>query len=247
MSEPITLFFGSRILERFELAPEDTHHAVRVLRHKKGDIIWCIDGSGSLFGIQLDKTGSRTAGGTIVSERHAHNEPPLETTLVCGLTLVSRMDWLIEKATELGVTTVRPVEGRRHVGPGRIKRWERMARSAAKQCRRGRIPDICAPAPLDAILSDLPGDSLRLLADASGGALPFPGPKVDRVVVAVGPDIGFSTDERKSLLQNGFRPVSLGARRLRTETAAVAILVPLVTCFQAGTTTSGSSGQGEIA
>jgi len=247
VSEPATFFFGSRILERFELAPEDTHHAVRVMRHKKGDIIWCIDGSGILFGVQLEKTGSRTAVGTIVSECPAHNEPPLEITLVCGLTLVSRMDWLIEKATELGVATVHPIKGRRHVGPGRIKRWERMARSAAKQCRRGRIPDIHAPAPLDAILADLPGNALRLLADASGRGMPSPVPKVDHVVVAVGPDIGFSPDERKSLLQNGFRPVSLGTRRLRTETAAVAILVPLVTCFQTGATTPGSSGQGEIA
>ena len=103
MSDPVTLFFGQRRGERFELAPEDTHHAVRVMRHRAGDTVWCIDGSGTLFGVELERTGARTARGRIVSEQRDFNERSGDVTLICGMTLVSRLDWLVEKGPRTGL------------------------------------------------------------------------------------------------------------------------------------------------
>jgi 16S rRNA (uracil1498-N3)-methyltransferase len=224
MPEPVTFFFGKRLARRFEFASEDSHHLSRVLRHDSGDVVWAIDGSGTAFEVKLDLVGPRKSEGAIVAEHPKYNEPPCDIVLVQGLILQTKLDWLVEKATELGVTEIRLVSGGPKVGPGRFGRWQRIARSAAKQCRRGRIPVIHEPAPLEDVLATLPPASWRLLADPSGEEhFPKEGDP-PTIVLAVGPEKGFSTDDKQRLVEAGFQPISLGIRRLRSETAAVAML-----------------------
>lgn len=224
MSGPVTLFFGIRRLARFEFAPEDSHHLCRVLRHVAGDRVWALDGEGSVYEVALEDVGPRQVTGAILAEHPGLNEPHAPTILLQGLIGQSKMDWLVEKATELGATEIRPILGGPRIGPGRLKRWQRIARSAAKQCRRARVPAILDPAELRAHLDELPASTVRLLADPAGAhELPDLG-QGQVIVVAVGPEKGFEASAREELLAAAFQPVSLGQRRLRSETAAVCLL-----------------------
>jgi len=224
MNGPVTLFFGTRRLHRFEFAPEDSHHLCRVLRHNEGDLVWAIDGFGSVYEVVLDEIKARQVTGTIQAEHRGLSEPEAPTILLQGLIGQSKMDWLVEKATELGVTEIRPLLGGPRIGPGRLKRWQRIVRSAAKQCRRARVPTLFDPGELRIHLADVPLKSVRLLADPAGAP---DLPKLNAgssIVLAVGPEKGFDPVSREALLADSFLPVSLGPRRLRAETAAVCLL-----------------------
>jgi len=228
MTEAVTFFFGKRLANRFEFAAEDSHHLCRVLRHSEGDLICAIDGSGTMYEVRLEEVRPRRTVGAIINQHTNHNESPLPIILVQGLVQQSKMDWLVEKATELGVHEIRPVAGGARVGPGRQKRWLRLARSAAKQCRRGRIPEILEPGPLSDILAALPDPAHRLLLDPGGQPeIPLSLQCDHPVIIAVGPEKGFSAPELNQFRSAGFEVISLGMRRLRAETAAIAGLAAL--------------------
>lgn len=221
---PVTFFYGVRERGRFQLSPEDSHHAIRVLRHVPGDRLWCIDGSGTAFEVLLDTPDVRAAEGVIDREHPWFNESPGRTELLCGLTQPARMDWVVEKATELGVHEIRPIEGASAPGPGRLRRWSRIARTAAKQCHRGFIPQIFEPSSVGEHLESLEPGGLRLVADPMGAGVPEGVGNAPRRILAVGHDKGFSRAEAGLLAEAGFQPIGLGRRRLRTETAAIAFL-----------------------
>lgn len=223
-TQAITFFFGRRILNRFEFSPEDSHHIVRVLRHQAGDVIWAIDGSGTALEVELDSVSPRKALGVIVTEHPDYNELPQQLILVCGMIQPGKMDWLVEKSVELGVHRVYTVHATVKPGPGRLMRWARLARSAAKQCKRGHVPEIDEPAGLEEVISRLPERGVRLLADSDGSPAFSEALGTGSVTVAVGPERGFSQTDKGLMMDNGFAPVSLGLRRLRAETAAVSIL-----------------------
>lgn len=220
----VTFFFGKRILNQFEFSPEDSHHLVRVLRHETGDVIWAIDGSGTAMEVELSSVTPRIATGNIVAEHPGHNELSQPLILVCGMIQPGKMDWLVEKSVELGTSHVHTVRTRIKPGPGRRMRWARLARSAAKQCRRGYVPQIEAPATLEEVISRLPEGGCRLLADPDGSKGLPEAMRGGPVTVAVGPESGFSPSEKRLMEDNGFITVSLGLRRLRAETAAVSML-----------------------
>ena len=221
---PVTFFFGARHERSFQLSPEDSHHAVRVLRRAPGDLIWCIDGSGSAFEVVITEADVRSAVGSIEREHTWFNEPSGRLELLCGMTQPARLDWVVEKATELGLHELRPLLGPSPAGPGRVRRWSRIARGAAKQCRRGFVPRIHEPQSLVAHLEQLEPGGRRLCAEASGARLGMGERWEGRLILAVGHDSGFSAAELSLLNEAGFEPVSLGDRRLRTETAVVALL-----------------------
>jgi 16S rRNA (uracil1498-N3)-methyltransferase len=227
-SEPLTLFYGTGCAGRFLLSPEDSHHAVRVLRFKMHERAWCIDGSGTAFEVELDTLDPRAASGEIRSQRPGYHEPAAHIELLCGMAQPARMDWVVEKATELGVHEIRPVLGQEKPGPGRVRRWSRIARGAAKQCLRGCVPTIHEPAALADHLGILPEGGIRILAEWGGGEFPSLQAPLSRVVLAVGHDHGFSGPEKRQLLDSGFQPVHLGDRRLRTETAVLVLLSRLL-------------------
>ena len=225
MPDPITLFFGKRLAGRFEFSSEDAHHMCHVLRNGVGDRIWAINGSGTAFEVELDQVEARKAYGVICSELPDFNEPACEIILMQGLIQQSKMDWLVEKATELGTTEIRPVCSKAKVGPGRMRRWERLARSATKQCLRGLIPAVHEPQDLNTALADLPADSQRFLLDPGGQAGYVIDPaNAGPIVLAVGPEKGFTDDQLDTFGEAGFLRITLGIRRLRAETAAIAAL-----------------------
>jgi len=227
LNGPVTLFYGTRRAGQFEFAPEDAHHLSRVLRHRIGDRIWALDGESTVYLVELEQIEARIVVGKILSSYPGVNEPAVPTILLMGAIGQTKMDWLVEKATELGATTVQPLSGRPRVGPGRLRRWQRIARSAAKQCRRACVPAVNEPEALTDVLAGLPSPSTRIIADP-GGQPDLPPLGAGPIVLAVGPEKGFDPTEREALLAAGFQPFTLGGRRLRAETAAVALLAIVV-------------------
>jgi 16S rRNA (uracil1498-N3)-methyltransferase len=201
--------------------PEVRH--LRTLRLGPGDRVRIFDGAGREHEVTLESVGAREAVGRIVSTSAVARESPLELVLVPALVKHDRMDVIVEKATELGVTRIAPVVTRYSVARGsHLERWRRIAVAAAKQCGRSRMPAVDDPADLaDALGAAWPG--LRLIAWEDGGALPvreLPA-EAGAVTIVVGPEGGFHASEVAAARAAGFTTITLGRRILRAETASI--------------------------
>lgn len=215
---------------RIELPEAAAHHAVRVLRLRDGDSVVLFDGRGGEFGARLSVPERGRASADVGARRDVERESPLSVTLLQGLSSSDKMDFTIQKAVELGVAAVHPVFSAKSVvrlsGDREAKKlahWRRIAIAACEQCGRNRIPEIREPIALERYQA---AAGARILLAPSGSATlacVAAGP----VVLAAGPEAGFSADEEQLLLRRGFVPVRLGPRTLRTETAALAALAAL--------------------
>jgi 16S rRNA (uracil1498-N3)-methyltransferase len=214
------------------LDPEETHHVVRVLRLRAGDPVSVFDGRGREWeGVLLSASRS---GATVRtgSELTGRVDPPLSVALFQALCRPERMEWVIQKGTEVGLEAVRPFAARRsEVEPpseGRLARYRRVALEAARQCGRRRVPSVEDPV---GTLPEVPEGTCALCLDAGPGAEAISerlrGPAPGAVWLAVGPEGGFEPDETQSFEASGWRRAGLGPRTLRTETAG-AIAAALV-------------------
>jgi 16S rRNA (uracil1498-N3)-methyltransferase len=160
-------------------------------------------------------------------------ESPLEVRLLQGICRGQRMDMLIQKSTELGICSIHPVVCERSVvrldaarGVKKVDHWRQIAVSACEQSGRVRVPDITAPAKFDAAIADLgnvPGERLLLDPTAGRGIDTAMNPEAG-IALLIGPEGGLTPAERELARTAGFRPVRLGPRILRTETAPLAAL-----------------------
>lgn len=223
---------------RLTLPAGPAHHAVRVLRLHVGDEVTLFDGEGGevparLAAIRRDEveveTGARAA---------VERESPLALTLVQALPTGDKMDLVIQKAVELGVARIVPVQTRRCVmrldgarAEKRVRHWQDVAISACEQCGRNRLPRVDAIAPLDRVLATPSNAGLRLLlSPADGQALPAFQPAT-AVTLLVGPEGGLTADEEAAARTAGYRALRLGPRVLRTETAGLAVLAAINACW----------------
>jgi len=215
-------------------------HLARVLRLAVGDecVLFNGDGHDHLARIAAsDKRGMRV----VVESSHAvDNESPLRITLLQGVARGEKMDLILQKATELGVASIAPLwsqrsevklEGERMAK--RLAHWRGVVASACEQCGRARLPQVGAPVALAAVLDALPGGGLRLTLDPDGelGLHAMPLADDNEVVLAVGPEGGWSPADRDQLRAAGFRGLRLGPRILRTETAGLAAISALQSRF----------------
>ena len=227
-------FFGTIQGQEALLESEEFHHAVRVLRLRPGQEIRVIDGAGRAFRARLLSVERRQERARLeLLEPLPSGEPRHRVALATAVPRGERMDFLVEKAVELGVAEVVPLRFARSVRiqAGRRDRWHRIARSAVKQSGRARLPQIAAPQTLGEWLAELP-ESVEGWALHPGGENPqrapaLPDPEVPRVLV-VGPEGGLVPEEVEQLQARGFRVWSLGPRILRVETAALAGLALLM-------------------
>jgi 16S rRNA (uracil1498-N3)-methyltransferase len=224
------------------LAPEARHviegtaaaHIVRVLRLRVGDSLTAFDGCGGEYPARIAAFGK----GTVVIQAGAHQaierESLLGVTLVQGISRGERMDWVMQKATELGVRRIVPLVTARTVVrlderqiDNRLRHWRAIVIGACEQCGRNRVPEVTAPAALEQYLAT-PSGERRLMLSPSG-ALRVQ--ELDRSVAAlallVGPEGGLSEAEQHQAHAAGFAALRLGPRVLRTETAAIAALTAL--------------------
>jgi 16S rRNA (uracil1498-N3)-methyltransferase len=221
---------------RATLIGAELNHLRRVLRLRTEDRVVLFDDAGCEHeGIIRDLSEDR-AEIEILRSYRVDNDSPLQTILALGLTKGEKMDWVVEKATELGVHTILPFFSSYTVPKlnerkmaQRSERWQKIAVSAAKQCGRARIPKILALTEFRDLLKTVSRDALRLLfwekeCEQQLSELKETRTIISEVVVTIGPEGGFSAQEAALALDQGFQAVRLGRRILRAETAAVAAL-----------------------
>ncbi len=219
-------FLGQVEHSQARLEGEEFHHAIRVLRLKPGHQLRLVDGKGHAFRARLRRVDLRAEVAYLdLLEPLPSGEPHHRVVLATAVPRGERMDYLVEKAVELGVAEIWPVVFARsvRVQAGRVGRWQRIARSAVKQSRRARVPEIHAPVPLKAWLDLLPRNYEGRVLHPQGDGAPSavePDSAVPGVLV-VGPEGGLVAEEVAMLKDRGFRVWSLGERILRVETAAV--------------------------
>lgn len=211
------------------------NHVARVLRMRPGAPLNLFDGAGHEFEAEiLSIAGDRVCVGLVHPVARAA-ESPLRITLVQGISRGERMDWALQKATELGVAALAPVMTARSVvrvdekqAQKKLAHWRGIVIGACEQCGRAQLPEISPPLTLREYLSEVHENGLRLVlspsADASLASLPnLP----QQVELLIGPEGGLDEAEVSAAQRAGFTPVRLGPRVLRTETAAVVALAVL--------------------
>lgn len=226
----------------FDLPPDAAHHAARVLRLREGNRVEIFDGLGNeCHGVIAELGGKRVVVGEIAAV-NANRESPLPVMLAQALSSSEKMDWVIQKATELGVTEIQPLDTERSVArlsperaAKRLEHWRQVAISACEQCGRNVLPEIHAPLDIMAwlqqgLVQQPPAAKFILLPQGAASLHSQPKPQ-GKVVLLIGAEGGFTQAESDSALRCGFTPVRLGARVLRTETAAVAGLAALQTLW----------------
>jgi 16S rRNA (uracil1498-N3)-methyltransferase len=216
------------------LPEESAHHAVHVLRLRAGDEVTLFNGRGGEYAGRIAAMEKLRVSVDVLAHRPVERESPLAVTLVQGVSSSDKMDFTVQKATELGVSALQPVVAARSLGRlagerAEIKRahWQRVAVSACEQCGRNRIPEVRPVLPIAAYWRASAPDGTRLLLSPLA-ALGLRTMKLDgAVALAAGPEAGFTAEEEAMLAEAGFTPVRLGPRMLRTETAALAALAAL--------------------
>lgn len=212
---------------RMRLRGAALRHLRTVLRLGPGDGVEVFDGRGRSWTAVIRDVGPAAAELAVTAEIPSRAESPLRLTLAVALPKGAKLDWVVEKATELGVTELVPFVSARtipapHDLAARVSRWQRLAASATAQCGRTRPPGIAAPVPFAGVL-DLAASHDRAILFHEGADEAFPGASagVSRVLAVTGPEGGFSDGEVEAAVRAGLFPSGLGPRILRAETAAV--------------------------
>lgn len=224
----------------FDLPPDAAHHAARVLRLREGDPVQIFDGAGNeCHGVIGESGGKRVLVNGMIAV-HSDRESPLKVLLAQALAGSEKMDWVVQKATELGVAEIQPVDTERSVArlsaeraAKRLEHWQQVAISACEQCGRNVVPKILAPLDIMVWLQQMQkvsGARFILLPDGAASLHAQAKPQ-GRVALLIGAEGGFARAESDAALRCGFIPVRIGARVLRTETAAIAGLAALQTLW----------------
>ncbi|MGB6241541.1 MAG: 16S rRNA (uracil(1498)-N(3))-methyltransferase [Castellaniella sp.] len=205
------------------------HHALRVLRLPAGTTVILFDGRGGQYPAVLQTQG-RTALADVGRHETVECELRGHLTLIQGIASGDKMDWVVEKAVELGVSTLIPVAADRSVlrlsGPRlekRLARWQAIIQAASEQCGRNRLMQIHEPAPLRDHLAALNGLSLFCHPDGDSDFSQALSNAQDTLNVLVGPEGGWSPEELDLARHHGLQGVRFGPRVLRTETAGLAM------------------------
>lgn len=226
------------------------HHAARVLRLKQGDSVTLFNGKGGEFsGLidRIDKSGSTV----ILSEFHEiERESPLTINLVQAVSSNEKMDWIIQKSVELGVSSIQPITANRSVvrlteerANRRLLHWQHVIIAACEQCGRNRIPRLLPLLTLADWFNQYAaskrnnienGNAYKFLLSVTANKrlAEFPSPPLDTTVtLLVGPEGGFTAEEEKTAYAARFVSICLGQRILRTESAALAAIAAIQTLW----------------
>jgi 16S rRNA (uracil1498-N3)-methyltransferase len=228
--------------EKINVGGAAANHIARVLRLRTGDALTLFNGSGAEYGASIEEFRKDSVLVTVTDERQVERESPLMLTLAQGISRGERMDWILQKATELGVSRIVPVFTERSVvrldakqAQRKLQHWRGIAIAACEQCGRNRVPDLTLPVDIHEFLAGAreshagtaaPPMHLLLSPTAELGIGDF-AHTATSVTVLIGPEGGLTEVEQESAIRAGFTPVRMGPRILRTETAAIAALTVL--------------------
>ena len=207
-------------------------HLGKVLRLREGDDLILFNGEGLDHMARIISISRDNVAVVIVNSRKTQTESPATVTLLQGICQNHRMDMLIQKSTELGVSAIMPVICKRSVVKlddervtKKIDHWRGIVTSACEQCGRSQIPDIAGPESLAVTIGRLDKKAARLMLDPEGTDTLESGiGSADSIALLVGPEGGLTETERELAINAGFRSARLGPRILRSETAPIAAL-----------------------
>ena len=230
-------FYHSEKLELkhvVELIAQTHIHATKVLRLKVGDQFALFNGDGYDYVAKVIELSKHKTSVEIIDRYQVNHESPLKITLAQGIAAGDKMDWIIQKAVELGIQSIQPLLTERSIikldrerADKKLEHWRTVAISACEQTGRSIIPDILSPIHLVQWLSNQnqTANSLKLiLTPAKAQNINHLEKPSSPVVFMVGPEGGFSEKEMNLALSSSFVPVNFGKRVLRTETASVVAL-----------------------
>lgn len=214
---------------RLALPEHAAHHAREVLRLRSGAAVQVFDGRGNEFGAVLESVARRGVTAHLSHRVAARPESPLRLVLALSPLKGDRMEWVIQKSTELGVSEIWPVVtartdtvARPALKGSRQERWDKVASGAAEQCGRATVPSVAPTTSIEKLLArPFDGRRVLLLERGDNASLRSLGPCA-ALLLLIGPAGGWEDREAQRLAQAGFAAVSLGPRVLRAETAAVA-------------------------
>lgn len=231
-------FFSSNISEnRIIINSEDVRHIKNVLRLKAGDCVTVCDGKGFDYECTIAEIRDKEVECSINKKTAADTEPPIKVTLYQGIPKAAKMDYIIQKNTELGISGIVPcalvrcvakIEDKKSEAK-KLARWQKIAEEAAKQSGRGIVPQICEPCTLLDAIERLKEEDLAFAiyeceSDRSLKKTLTTSRDVNSVGFLIGPEGGFDPAEIELLHRSGIRSIGLGRRILRTETAGEAVL-----------------------
>jgi len=212
---------------------QDARHLSHVLRLTRGDHVELADGNGNCWEACILSMNGETVKLSLLSRTASQGESPVSLTMAQGMLKDKKMDMIIRHLTELGITQWIPFFAHRSIPrpdpkklAARVDRWRRISREAMKQCKRSQLPLIREPVTFETLL-DISKDHDRKIAFWEKGCIPFgnittdPAPLPRKIIVLIGPEGGFSTDEIERAHTAGFSSFSLGPRILRAETASL--------------------------
>jgi 16S rRNA (uracil1498-N3)-methyltransferase len=217
------------------LEGDTANHIARVLRLRPGDPLSVFDGSGAEHAARIEEFRKAAVIVTVGDSSAPLRESSLRLTLAQGISRGERMDWVVQKSTELGVSRIVPIQTERSVvkldpqqSARKLRHWQAIAIAACEQSGRTLLPELAPAQALYDFLGDPDADGTRLLLSPAGSLrVDDLAREASRITVLIGPEGGLSEPEQRAAIAAGFLPVSLGPRILRTETAAVAALTLL--------------------
>jgi 16S rRNA (uracil1498-N3)-methyltransferase len=219
---------------RCEIDGNAANHITRVLRLRNGDELTVFDGRGGEYAARIDIIRKDTVLIDVRDHRALTRESPLHLTLAQGISRGERMDLVIQKATELGVTRIAPLLTERTVvkldatqAERKLQHWQGILIAACEQCGRNTLPKLDEPTTLREFVRNAPATDTRVLLSPEGTIRVRELAPVTNLTVLIGPEGGLTEDEQNAAVKAGFERVRLGPRILRTETAALAALATL--------------------
>ncbi|GGE14567.1 ribosomal RNA small subunit methyltransferase E [Marinithermofilum abyssi] len=218
---------------------DDVHHIKNVMRLVPGDHIICCDGTGQEYLVRIEALDPEKVRGQIEETRRSKGEPAVSVTVSPALLKGDKLDWVLQKGTELGAVSFLPFTSQRTIvkldGKKAVKRrerWQKIVKEAAEQSRRGRIPEVHPLSSWEGLLSQFTHYDRVLFAYEKGGQpltqVLEPRRRDIRYLIVLGPEGGFSETEAEAAQAQGARIVGLGSRILRAETASLACLTSIL-------------------
>lgn len=229
----------------FELPDNVRHHAIRVLRLKQGDSIILFNGRGGEFLSEIIAINKNTSTINILQHNERECESPLTIELAQAICANEKMDWIIQKAVEMGVNSIQPVITMRSViklsnerAAKRLQHWKQIAIAACEQCGRNHLPEVLPPLSLPHWLGEIKNrelsahTNLLLLPTAEKKLSELaPNPNNAAYTLLIGPEGGFTPEEERAAMHAHFEPILVGKRILRTESAALATIAAMQTLW----------------
>ncbi len=227
-------------IDRINLVGEDVQHISRVLRLQEGDKLILCDGEGTDYDVTIESIDKHAVRTVITDKEASRGEASIHTVLYQGIPKAAKMDLIIQKCTEMGISRIVPVTTVRTIVKlesgnderKKVERWSKIAEEAAKQSGRGIIPQVAMPMTFEQALKDAAGLDLRLIPYELENAMPLKEAlkqkKAAGIGYFVGPEGGFDAAEIAKARKEGVVPVTLGKRILRTETAGFAVLTGIM-------------------